>query len=1083
MDNLIQRAIELASQKKTPYYPIKQRLAYMVSHGQSYASNGYAIRTQTVAETLNQNEIETFCFVRPGRPWELNDSVDCDYQVTVDGVRYFHSPWLNAAPDNEQAHLKASVERFVELFQIYRPASVLAASDYRIGLPAWVAAMQLGLPFYNEVRGFWELSKDAREPGYASSELGKKEGERNTFVAKQAAKVFTLNQPMVDELIARGVAAENLSIVPNGVNTLPTLREPSAALKAALGIKTHDKVIGYVGSMGAYEGLETLIAACQQLVDQGESIKLLLVGDDQAVTPSTTAEKSHNEKSWLIQMGRVPHDMVPDYYALLDAVVIPRKSLTVSQLVPPMKAIEALAYGKRLVVSDVAPLAEYAVKYESVISFKSGNIESLVASLQEALKLQAPKPRSELLFSAHTEPMLRALKVKEGLQGGKSEPVANRAPAQPPKPVSAPKPVPAPPKKSVKESTPIVLTRGVTWHRFDLNGDNVIRVLSNVKIENGSDKAGVLLVELFDKEDKKISPDEVGLPKSEVFGGSFVYLQDTKGKKAQLTFIDTAKSVAYAKIGLTLFQATEKTKIRVDQLEVKATKFADKDVAAPQKVKKPKHASDYKVAIIADEFTSNSFSGEFQALPVEPDNWMDVFQDHQPDVFFCESAWAGPDPVKRPWRGKVYASVNFPNENRKTLLSILEYCKKAGIPTVFWNKEDPTHHNDRVHDFVKTASLFDYVFTTAEECVESYKNNYGVKNAFALPFGTNPRLFNPIENGKRTDHVVFAGSWYENHTERCKEMKNILDRLVDGGFKLDIYNRYHGDSDPLHIWPEKYNPYLLPAKPHHEMPEVYKSSVYGLNFNTVTASSTMFARRVFELMSSNTLVVSNYSKGVDQMFGDLVVFPDRDPERLKSLTQDEVDSIRHTALHEVLEKHTYKQRWRNILQAVGLPFVENDTTLTFTYVVKERQEALSAISWYQQYGMQFLDSRLLLVADISMDPLDVAKFYQEFNRFGVSVTSMLHAEKYAIPDRYRPLETSHFVALRPGQSADAGQINKGALHLQYMTEHLVALAEQPGQRHKTAPATANAIVMGSASQFIDWMQRQTNNSLSTVYWV
>ncbi|OOE39345.1 hypothetical protein BZG00_10690 [Salinivibrio kushneri] len=410
MDNLIQRAIELASQKKTPYYPIKQRLAYMVSHGQSYASNGYAIRTQTMAETLNQNGIDTFCFVRPGRPWELNDSVDCDYQVTVDGVRYFHSPWLNTAPDNEQAHLKASVERFVELFQIYRPASVLAASDYRIGLPAWVAAMQLGLPFYNEVRGFWELSKDAREPGYASSEQGKKEGERNTFVAKQAAKVFTLNQPMVDELIARGVTAENLSIVPNGVNTLPTLREPSAALKAALGIKTHDRVIGYIGSMGAYEGLETLIGACQQLVDQGENIKLLLVGDEQAVTPSTTADKSHNEKSWLIQMGRVPHDTVPDYYALLDAVVIPRKPLPVSQLVPPMKATEALAYGKRLVVSDVAPLAEYADKYESVISFKAGNIESLVSSLQASLKLPTPQSSVDLLFSTHIQPMVRALK-------------------------------------------------------------------------------------------------------------------------------------------------------------------------------------------------------------------------------------------------------------------------------------------------------------------------------------------------------------------------------------------------------------------------------------------------------------------------------------------------------------------------------------------------------------------------------------------------------------------------------------------------------------------------------------------------
>lgn len=1079
MDAFISRAQQLAEQSDTPIeVPIEGRIAYIVSHGKSYASNGYAVRTQGIAKALNQHGLETLCFVRPGRPWELGSSTEPECEV--DGVRYIHSHWADGQkPKSEAEHLEASVERFIELFRVYRPSAVLAASNYIVGLPAWIAAKRLGLPFYNEVRGFWELSRDAREPGYSQIAAFKAEAERDTFVAKQAQKVFTLNQPMKEELAKRGVGDRRIDIVPNGVSELPEIKPASYELKADLGIGQNDKVIGYIGSFNAYEGLDLLLEACTELVQKGERLKLLLVGDSQPLIASSAAHIAvtglKETPPWLIQVGRVPHAEVADYYALLDAVVIPRKPLAVCQLVPPMKAAEALAYGKRLVVSDVAPLAEYADKYDGVVSFEAGSATSLATALQRSLKLLAPKPSTELLFSAHTEPMVRALKGEEEQKGGESEPVA--------KPVEAtPKTAAVVPEK-IAQNPAIKLTRDVTWQRFDLNGDNVIRILGNVSIKNGGDKAGVLLVELFDKDDNKISPDEVGLPKSEVFGGSFMYLQDTKSKKSQLTFIDTAKDVVYARVGFTLFQATEKTEIEVSHLEAKATKFSPQAAAASRNSEKPKQASDYKVAIIADEFTSNSFAGEFQALPLEPDNWLDVFQDHQPDIFFCESAWAGPDPVKRPWRGKVYASINFPNENRKTLLSILDYCQKAGIPTVFWNKEDPTHHNDRVHDFVKTASLFDYVFTTAAECVESYKKNYGVKNAFALPFGTNPRLFNPVETVKRSDHVVFAGSWYENHTERCKEMRNILDRLIEGGFKLDIYNRYHGDSDPLHIWPEKYSAYLLPAKPHHEMPDVYKSSVYGLNFNTVTSSSTMFARRVFELMSSNTLVVSNYSKGVDEMFGNLVVFPDRDPERLKSLTQDEVDGIRHEALHEALENHTYKQRWRSILQAVGLPFVENDTTLTFTYIVKERQEALSAISWYQQYGMQFSGSRLLLVADISMDPLEVAKFYQEFNRFGASVTSMLHAEKYAIPDRYRPVETSHFVALRPGQSADAGRIKKGLLHLQYMTEHLVALAERPDQRHKTAPATADAVVMGSASQFTDWMQRQTKQSLSTVYWV
>lgn len=1082
-DTLIKHALVLAEYAVTPLIaPVEKRIAYVVSHGPSYASNGYAVRTQGIAKALNEHGFETLCFVRPGRPWEMGKGVapECE----IEGVRYFHSPWPNGqSPANDAAHLEASVARFIELFQVYRPSVVMAGSNYIVGLPAWIAAKRLGLPFFNEVRGFWELSRDAREPGYANTPAFRAEAERDTFVAKQAQKVFTLNQPMKDELSRRGIANELIEIVPNGVSQLPEARPASSELKARLGIGESDRVVGYVGSFNAYEGLEFLVEAGGDLVKRDDRVKLLLVGDDQPVTQVAGVKQYMVEQPWLIQVGRVPHEQVADYYALIDSIVVPRKKSPVCELVPPMKAAEALAYGKRLVASDIAPLAEYAQKHDGVVSFEAGSPTSLTQALQDSLKLPAPKPSNELLFSAHTVPM--ALSLKGEGSASSQKPAADSLPksVEPPKQVADPKLGANSPTKPVSEKSVITLTREVIWQRFDLNDDNIIRILGDVSIKNGGNKSGVLLVELFDKDNKKISPDEVALPKSEVFGGSFMYLQDTKSKKAQLTLIDTAKHVAYAKVGFTLFQATDQTEIKVSQLEVKATKASIKGEAASRNTRKPKLASDYKVAIIADEFTSNSFSGEFQALPVEPDNWLDVFQDNQPDIFFCESAWAGPDPVKRPWRGGVYASINFPNENRKTLLSILEYCKKTGIPTVFWNKEDPTHHNDRVHDFVKTASLFDYVFTTAEECVESYKVNYGVKNVFSLPFGTNPRLFNPVETAKRNDHVVFAGSWYENHTERCKEMKNILDRLLEEGFKFDIYNRYHGDADPLHVWPEKYRPYLLPAKPHHEMPDVYKSSVYGLNFNTVTSSSTMFARRVFELMSSNTLVVSNYSQGVDEMFGDLVVFPDRDPARLKSLTQDEVDSIRHKALHEVLEKHTYKQRWRSILQAIGLPFVENDTTLTFTYVIKERDEALSAISWYQQYGMQFPESRLLLVPDISMDPLDAAKFYQEFNRFGVSVTSMLHAEKYAIPGRYRPVETTHFVALHPGKSADPESIKAGTLHLQYMAEHLVALAEQPDQRHSTAPATVDAVVMGSADQFMDWMQRQTKRQISTVYWV
>ena len=189
MDELIQRAQELAAQSIAPLAaPVSYRVAYLVSHGHSYASNGYAIRTQGIARALNEHGLETLCFVRPGRPWELDNAPEgIPAETTIHGVRYVHSRWEPApTPASEREHLEASVQRLEDLCRIYRPAVLLAASDYRIGLPGWVVAQRLGLPFHNEVRGFWELSRAAREPGYEQAEEFRAQQERDAFVARQA---------------------------------------------------------------------------------------------------------------------------------------------------------------------------------------------------------------------------------------------------------------------------------------------------------------------------------------------------------------------------------------------------------------------------------------------------------------------------------------------------------------------------------------------------------------------------------------------------------------------------------------------------------------------------------------------------------------------------------------------------------------------------------------------------------------------------------------------------------------------------------------------------------------------------------
>ena len=130
-DRLTEVASSLAAFELNPIKRhIAGRIAYIVSHGASYASNGYAIRTQGVAEALNMKGFETLCFVRPGRPWELDENAKVNTQEVVNGVRYIHAGKDGIfLPESEEEFLRKSIDYYVQMFQLFRPQFVMAGSD------------------------------------------------------------------------------------------------------------------------------------------------------------------------------------------------------------------------------------------------------------------------------------------------------------------------------------------------------------------------------------------------------------------------------------------------------------------------------------------------------------------------------------------------------------------------------------------------------------------------------------------------------------------------------------------------------------------------------------------------------------------------------------------------------------------------------------------------------------------------------------------------------------------------------------------------------------------------------------------
>ncbi|WP_334064974.1 glycosyltransferase [Limimaricola cinnabarinus] len=371
------------------------------------------------------------------------------------------------------------------------------------------------------------------------------------------------------------IALANVPMSPKHFRTRPKNRNLAAQLK----IHDDDRVIGCVGPFSPYEDLDSLLQACTQLVQKGEKLKLLLVSNDPPLMESSAALIAASDKPWLIQVNRVPHDQVGDYYALIDAVVIPRKPLPLYKSAPLLKAAEALAYGNRLVVSNVAPLAEYTQTYKGIMAFEAGNAASLVTALQRSLKLPAPEPSTKLLLSAHTEPMARAFK------GGGSEPVAQPVIA------SAAKLAPVGPLKSIvasKTSSASNAQQGVgefrhtttfelpergspIWYHIPAQPGQklVIKVateLRNIKIADR--RKAVLLLRGFDSRSEPVDKPFDGMFESIYFGASYKYLPDTDKSLKELQSFTVPEGVSSIQLGLCCFKKYAGEQILVKEIVV-----------------------------------------------------------------------------------------------------------------------------------------------------------------------------------------------------------------------------------------------------------------------------------------------------------------------------------------------------------------------------------------------------------------------------------------------------------------------------------------------------------------------------------
>jgi len=367
---------------------------------------------------------------------------------------------------------------------------------------------------------------------------------------------------------------------------------------------------------------------------------------------------------------------------------------------------------------------------------------------------------------------------------------------------------------------------------------------------------------------------------------------------------------------------------------------------------RPGSLRDTVVATIVDQFTAEAIAPECHTFPLHPATWQAELEDTPPDILFVESAWRGD---KDSWHDTLY---KLPN----ALTDIVASCRARGIPTVFWNKEDPAFFSR----WLDTARLFDWVFTTAIECVPQYARSLEHDRVRVLPFGVQPLLHNPIAVGERAPASLFAGSHQAGFKQRMIDLYRLLDVAAEAG-PVDIFDRHYFEDHGPYRWPMRYQQlvrgYLEPGA----LAVAYKQYSVGLNVNTVQNSETMFSRRILELMASNTTVISNYSRAEVSLFGDETWSTNDSASLLEGISQSLAktpDDVwrRYVALHDVLENHGYRDRLEYVLSEVaGGAFVPTRPQVVFLGEADTQQQADALMSVCA--AQQGVRSRLILVGD------------------------------------------------------------------------------------------------------------------------
>ena len=364
------------------------RVLHVLDHSLPLHS-GYTFRTRAILKSQQAMAIEVRGITGLRHMAEGPDAEEAD------GIMFHRARGVSSGPAGlrEWREIGLLADAIVKLCGEWRPDVIHAHSPALCGAAALRASRKLGIPLVYEIRAFWEDAAVGNGTGSEGSLKYRLTRKLEDHVIAGANHVVTICQGLKDDLVQRGVDPARITISPNGVDLAlfgePTAPEPE--LREALGLGT-GPVIGFIGSFYDYEGLDDLIDAMPLLVAEHPDARLLLVGGGPREAQLRAQAEASSAASAIRFVGRVPHHEVERYYALCDIMAYPRKASRLTDLVTPLKPLEAMAQDKLVAASSVGGHRELVEDGRTGILFAPDSPEACAAALARLVKASETWP-------------------------------------------------------------------------------------------------------------------------------------------------------------------------------------------------------------------------------------------------------------------------------------------------------------------------------------------------------------------------------------------------------------------------------------------------------------------------------------------------------------------------------------------------------------------------------------------------------------------------------------------------------------------------------------------------------------------